>query len=54
MPKKDEIWLDVDKGDIDGLVNHIKRYALRKKIEFNDISQSVSVFALWDYHLEID
>ena len=41
--KDREYWLEVDATQKQEVLKHIKKYSLRKKITFEDISNTISV-----------
>ena len=39
-----EYWIDAEDGDAQELKKHLKRYAIRKKLQINDLSHVIKSF----------
>lgn len=41
-----EFWIDVHEKDAEALLKHLKKYSMRKNIQFDDISEVIKIFSI--------
>ena len=41
-----EYWVDLHENDVEAFIKHIKKYAMRKNIQFDDISHVIKAFSI--------